>query len=1002
MATPLPTITPEQLKAAQDQSVSLVPTETTSSSLPQITPEQLQQAQQNPGVSLLPQVTPTQLQNNKVVPTGDEDSTWWDNHTYAWDSSLGFTTEVQQFMLRHNVFALGEMSKYNLNWDGEQWAREETIGGKLGALVTTPKEFGFPEDWDDLTPRDRQEWIDEFRQNELVQKYGEAQVKRGSTGAGSVTGFMAKVIADPSSLIALPATAWKLFLTTGGLGGSLVALESERKTGEVDPVKTAAAVVLAGTGGVVFQKGLKVLGQTINQRAIDKSKVIVHKTVDQANDTIAKLMASGKYTAEEVIDIAADKVKLSPQELRMTAASVGRNISVPDEATAKIIEQTGLLATAPAVVVALRTGLENGGDFLNKVIQPLSNYISNRSQEMGGRMKRYDWGVSSRAARYEQQLEPFAATLNKLDPNTLQTVHLHLMNENFEAVDDILRAVGPDAFDSFQTYKTSIQAIGQELKDSGYKIESVANYFNREVIDLAGLRRQLGVENKTAIDAIKARRLVQLNKNRKVKKPALSSSEEAELVNDILVGKIPLKSMKPSAGKGITAPRTIAQVTTDMLPYYSGPVDSMKSYARTAATKIEQAELFGKGNKVLNETGDALDTEASLGLLLNQLRAAGHLTASKEHEIAQALQIYFNNGQKSPSAMLAELKSLGYLTTLGNPQSTLTQIKDLGMAAYAQGLFNTVRAAVPGLRSSRSPVTNSKNQGLADTIAADFNDAGKVTKALNWVLDKTQFKKVDQFGKTTTLNAALNKWTNIIKSPSGLNKLREKYGKAYPDDFDQLVIDLKAGSSTPRTDLLAWHELTRTQPLTPYEMPVKYLEHPDGRIMYSLKSFMIKQLQLVRDDVIDKVKDNTVEAATNATRYAVMLNMAGIPVDITKDLIMGRPVDMDSIHDYAYGNLLSFVGVSPYVRDKYLAQGDVSGMIGNMIAPSVTGLLSDVTKDVMSAVKEDDPFSLENKPPSTKTLANLPFIGPYVANFIGGGRDRAIKKKETERMSLSP
>ena len=996
--TATPTVTPTQGAVSQQSPLpSATPSQVSSASsaLPAVTPAQVQSSQTG-----LPALTPTQVQANQVRPEEDEqDLGWWANHSYSWDASIGLTTEIQQFMLRHNVFGLGEMSKYELGWDGEQWEREDSVIGKFGAFVKTPEEFGIPENWGEMTSRERQEWIDNYRKAELAEAHPEVTAQGGAKGAGKYTGLISKVVVDPTTGIALPTTGVKLFAAAGTLAGTTTALSTERQTGEVDPVKTAIATVVGGAGSVVLQKALNIGAKAYSQSRIDKAKVVVHKTVDQANEITTKLMASGKYTADEVIEIAADKLKLTPFELKMTAKAVGREIQTPDPKFAQIVEQTGLLATDPIAAKSIAETLEPAVNVFNKIVQPLSAYVERLSPEMNGRMKRYDHSMHQRVAEYEAKALPFTNVLEKLDEQTLQIVHLNLMNQNFKAVDDILAGVSDDAVQAFQAYKTLAKTVEKDLTEAGLKINGIENYFPRQVTDLPTLQRMLGSTQKTAIDRLKVKRLAEINRRRPVNKlTQLTKTQENELLNDILSGKVILG--KDSQGKNILANRKISEVTSEMVPYYASPVESLKNYLRSSAIKVEQGKLFGQGNRVLKEAGDEFDNEASLGLLLNQLRSQGHLTAKSEFEVAQALQVYFNNGQKSPNKIIAELKSLGYLQTLGNPQSTLTQIKDLGMAAYAQGLFPTIRSAIPGLRSSRNPTVTSKQQGLADTIAADFNEAGKVTKALNWVLEKTQFKRVDQFGKNVTMKAALSKWSSAVKNPKGIGQLKAKYGKAFAEDFDQLVIDLKNGVSTSRTDLLAWHELTRTQPISAYEMPIGFLNNPDFRIAYSLKSFMLKQLQLVRDDVLSKAGTQTAEAAMNATRYAVLLNMAGIPVDVTKDLILGRPVDMDRIHDYAYGNLLSFVGVSPYVRDKYLAQGDVTGVMGSFAIPAVFGTLNDVVKDVMSYTAEDDAFSLESKQPSLKTLGNLPFAGPYIENYLGGGRERAIKEAEAKQFRL--
>ena len=986
MTEKLPTISAEDALKQLQNTASTQPTVSTAQTedVPRISAQEaLRQLGQN-----VPVVTAEEVENSIVRPTGEEDLSWWENHTYAWDSTLSPSRELSEWATRNNFLGMGNLGAVTLGWDGEQWRTETTITGKLGAFVTTPEERGFPEGYEDMTPEQRRVAMNEIYQKELAEKYPEVTAQGGAKGAGAITGTLSSLIADPLTAIPITGTGVRAFATGGALAGTYTAAETERKTGEIDPIRVAGATVLGGAGAVVINKGLKTLGQKIDQRAIDKAKVTVNKTVDTANDVIAKLIASEKYTADNVVDVVATKMKLTPYELNMMAKSVGRQVNIPDVQTAKVIDQMGMLPKDPLAVSTLSKLTDKTSNVFNRVVQPLSAYVKDRSPELDGSIKKYDFDLHRRANEYEIRLKPFEQTLNSLDDKTLTQVRLDLSNENFDAVRTTLQNAGKDV-DSFDQYQVIMKEIATDLKNSGVTAD-IENYFPRLVTDLKSLRETMGVTNKSFIDKVKDKRLADLNKNRKNKKPKLSQAEEDAVMNDILSGKIRIQDV--SGAKSIKQKRAIQQVTEDMLPFYASPTESIKSYVRQASATIEQAKLFGK-NKVLNEAGDGFDSEASIGMVLNKLKNEGKITSATEAELADVMQVYFGNGQKSPSKLISELKALGYIQTLGSYQSTLTQIKDLGMSAYAQGLTPTIRAMIPGMSGKGAKVT-ARQQGLDTIIANEYSDAAKMTRALDKILTATGFRALDRFGKSTTMTAAINKWAGKVKSQKGISELKQKYGPAFANDFDQLVVDLQTKKQTARTDLLAWHELTRTQPISAYEMPVSFLNNPDFRILYSLKSFMLKQLQLVRDDIFRTAKTRPVEAATNAMRYAVLLNLAGIPVDVTKDLLLNRPINDDRIKEYAQANLLSFAGVNQYMVDRYLAQGDMSGYFGALITPSITGLLNDVVKDVTGALKEEDAFALDDKQPSLKTLGNAPFIGPYIENYFGGGREKAIKRIE--------
>ena len=58
----------------------------------------------------------------------------------------------------------------------------------------------------------------------------------------------------------------------------------------------------------------------------------------------------------------------------------------------------------------------------------------------------------------------------------------------------------------------------------------------------------------------------------------------------------------------------------------------------------------------------------------------------------------------------------------------------------------------------------------------------------------------------------------------------------------EVIQQLKDGKSTEDVDFLMFSTLLDYQPVTLSNMPVKYLEMPNGRVLYTLKTFTIKQL----------------------------------------------------------------------------------------------------------------------------------------------------------------
>ncbi len=98
--------------------------------------------------------------------------------------------------------------------------------------------------------------------------------------------------------------------------------------------------------------------------------------------------------------------------------------------------------------------------------------------------------------------------------------------------------------------------------------------------------------------------------------------------------------------------------------------------------------------------------------------------------------------------------------------------------------------------------------------------------------------------------------------------MQKKYGTVFGNEFGGLISDLQNGKITDNVKYYLFSELSGVQPINLSQMPLKYLNMKGGRVLYALKSFTLKQLDLIRRTVIDEAaKGNFVKAGYNATRY---------------------------------------------------------------------------------------------------------------------------------------
>ena len=136
--------------------------------------------------------------------------------------------------------------------------------------------------------------------------------------------------------------------------------------------------------------------------------------------------------------------------------------------------------------------------------------------------------------------------------------------------------------------------------------------------------------------------------------------------------------------------------------------------------------------------------------MVQDLIDTGKIKDNQYDELTDLIQARFLGEKLSPDRPVQAIRELGYIGTLGNVVSTVTQFGDLGVSAALKGLDNTVMAMFGMKKFTLDDIY------LDDVMSAEFKVGGsrKVAKALDKILKVTQFKRVDKLGKETYINAA--------------------------------------------------------------------------------------------------------------------------------------------------------------------------------------------------------------------------------------------------------
>lgn len=384
-------------------------------------------------------------------------------------------------------------------------------------------------------------------------------------------------------------------------------------------------------------------------------------------------------------------------------------------------------------------------------------------------------------------------------------------------------------------------------------------------------------------------------------------------------------------------------VKTDQAEAYVDPRAAFDSYIEKTTHTIGRRNFFtgiGDPDHKVSALGEVLNEDT----LIDVVGKSG-IKGDDALELAQLLQARFGPGEQSMGVLASGMKDISHITLLGDIHSTLTQVQDIYSSMYKNGVLNAIRG---GFRNFTGKGLSKEDVlGLRDHIA-DFASTSPTKKVADKVLTATGFRAVDRFGKQTFMNSSLLKNQQLAKNP---DKFAKKWGEFFENETEALRKELLSYKNpddvTDRIGLMLWDDLSKVQPISLSEMPEAYLRMNNGRLLYALNSFTLKQLDIVRNNVYNNLRrGNYAEAAKQLAAYGVFFTGASIPVDMMKDHLAGR--EPRGLGHLAGEGALKAIGLNKYTLDK-LDKPDgltsaIAGMVSASIAPFATlyhGLAND-------------------------------------------------------------
>lgn len=607
-----------------------------------------------------------------------------------------------------------------------------------------------------------------------------------------------------------------------------------------------------------------------------------------------------------------------------------------------------------------RDGIAPVGKGLDYLLGSVSTRLGNLAPELKLRAREFERKSLERLGQAQAEIYPFLKALNKLPTAQKESLNAALLDGTPGVVAEAIKG-DPVLVDGWRKVQNLLGEFRDEHVAAGRFKKGLTDYFPRVVKDLKGLMEALGETERSSLDVALAKASAKMLKEQQ--RP-LTDVEESIVVRNSLLAE-PATSQQAGYAK-----RRGIEMEDKLQQFYEKPTDSLLRYVSAAVHDLETSKFFGKDLKTTKAgTGEFTNVEGSIAEMVTRMRQEGKLTREGEIDLRNILKARFIGGEQSMTGWLQDVRNTSNAALLGSLHSAATQIGDSIATIRHHGFLPTLQAMKQKLTGDSQ--VSAKEFNLVNHVAEEMGTA-RWSGELQRQVFKLGFGAIDQFAKGLGLNASLLKNQRLARTTKGQTQLAEKYQQAYRDEFGQLVADLKAGRKTELTKSLIWSELSDAQPISKMEMPEAYLNHPNGRMLYQMKTYMLKQMDIIRRDGFQEIaKGNYVKGAKALVGLATYLTLANIPGDIIKDLLSGRPIELDNI-DYVE-NLLKNFGINRYTMDKLSGNRPFKGGW-----EAAMGYVTPVAGGIISSF--DDP---------AKLVKYVPAVGRGVYDRYLGGNEKA-------------
>jgi hypothetical protein len=526
----------------------------------------------------------------------------------------------------------------------------------------------------------------------------------------------------------------------------------------------------------------------------------------------------------------------------------------------------------------------------------------------------------------------------------------------------------------FQSVRKLLNYLYTSGREAGMDVSYMEQYFPRLVTDLAGLQDSW----KGQIYDSEIERELDIYAKKKFNGRDLDPLERQVFLENLARNKI-LRGRTGSIQPAGTKERTIPIIDPDRRKSYYAPAEqALDTYVSSMISSINQMKLIGTARV---ENGQRVKA-GIIGQMMDADLQRGTLSQEAVSIIQDAVDARFGmNGQQS--GFIRGAKNAGYIATMGNIGSAITQLGDFYFSAVQNGLVNTVQSALTSKELSREDILGVKN--LITIEAAD--GAKTLQKSVDFVFKYSGIAALDGFAKDTNINAALRDMRKKVRGKPNsreYQKLMKELSGYQGRQSAQTIADLRNNVKSDLVLEAIYNRLSNVAPISISEMPAAYARNPNGRILYSLKSYTIKQFDFIRQESFSKMgsKKTFAEGFTNLLRIATLAMAANGSADVLKAILFNREIDEE---DLVWNNILRMFGITKYTTTKARKEGIGTALVNTILPPQI-GILNDFTKDIDTSIKNGQ-FDIDEM----RSVKYLPFVGKLY--YWREGKGKEVEKR---------